>query len=183
MLGNGLFVILRKTVVMRYLAFLSLLLFLTACSSSRQTSRIVQQAVQPDRIADSEQLRFSGIITEESGEPVIFGSVAAYDNDTLLTGTETDFDGKYQLQLEELPQDLIIEISYVGMKTTRYQIGRLQAGQYQLNGTMPSAPPSRLGCGAYHYKVPLIEIDNTTSGATYSDDQLQRMPAFRGGSN
>jgi hypothetical protein len=168
---------------MRYFISLLLLLFFTACSSSRQASRVVHQDVQPGRIADSEQLMLSGVITDESGEPIIFGSVAAYDNDMLLAGTETGFDGEYQLQLEELPQDLIIEFSYVGMKTTRYQIGRLQTGQYRLNGTMPSGPPSGFDCGAYHYKVPLIEIDNTTSGATFTSDQLQRMPAFRGGSN
>jgi len=168
---------------MRYLALLPLLLFFNACSSSRQASRVVHQDVQPGRIADSEQLMFSGVITDESGEPIIFGSVAAYDNDILLTGTETGFDGEYQLQLEELPQDLIIEFSYVGMKTTRYQIGRLQTGQYRLNGTMPFNPaPVGLGCGPY-YKVLLIEMDNTTYGATITSAQLQRMPAFRGGSN
>lgn len=173
----------QKTIVMRYLALLSFLLFFNACSSSRQASRVVHQDVQPGRIADSEQLMFSGVITDESGEPIIFGSVAAYDNGILLTGTETGFDGEYQLQLEELPQDLIIEFSYVGMRTIRYQIGRLQTGQYRLNGTMPSGPPSGFGCGACHYKVPLIEMDNTTSGANYSSDKLQHMPAFRGGSN
>jgi len=169
---------------MRYLAFLSMLLFFNACSSYRQVSRIVHQDVQPDRIADSEQLMFSGVITDENGEPIIFGSVAAYDSDILLTGTETNFDGEYQLQLEELPQDLTLEFSYVGMRTIRYQIGRLQPGQYQLSGTMPFNPaPVGLGCGAYYYKVPLIEMDNTTSGATYTSDQLQGMPAFRGGGN
>jgi len=168
---------------MRYLAFLFFLLFFNACSNYRQASRIVHQDVQPDRIADGEQLMFSGVITDESGEPIIFGSVAAYDSNILLTGTETNFDGEFQLQLEVPPQDLILECSYVGMRTVRYQIGRLQAGLYQLNGTMPSAPTSGLGCGAYYYKVPLIEMDNTTSGATYTSDQLQGMPAFRGGGN
>jgi len=173
----------QKTIVMRYLAFLSFLLFFNACSSSRQASRVVHQDVQPGRIADSEQLMFSGVLKEENGEPVIFASVAAYDQGVLLTGTESGPDGKYQLKLEELPQDLTLEMSYVGLKKMRYHIGRLQAGQYQLNSTMPLSPaPIGLGCGPY-YKVPLIEMDNTTSGATYSSDQLQRMPAFRGGSN
>ena len=125
----------------------------------------------------------SGVLKEESGEPVIFASVAAYDQGVLLTGTESGPDGKYQLKLEELPQDLTLEMSYVGLKKMRYHIGRLPPGEYQLNSTMPSGPPSLTGCGSIYYKVPLIEMDNTTSGATFTSDQLQRMPAFRGGSN
>jgi hypothetical protein len=179
----------KKHAIMRYPAILILLLLISACSSSRQASQgvrqanqVVRQEIQPDRIADSEQLIITGTVKDESGEPVIFASLAVYDNDILTAGTASDVNGVYQLELEKLPQDLAIELSFVGMKTSRYHIGKLKPGLYQFHGTL-SDVPFGFACGAYPWRKPLIEMDNMTSGATFTSDQLRRMPAFRGGGN
>jgi len=37
-----------------------------------------------------------GVVTEqETGEPVMFANVALYKNGALVTGVQTDYDGKY----------------------------------------------------------------------------------------
>ena len=44
------------------------------------------------------QTILEGKVTDaETGEQILFGTVAVYQNDILLTGTETDFDGYYKI--------------------------------------------------------------------------------------
>ena len=53
-----------------------------------------------------------GIITDELGEPVISANIKILQGDTYITGTVTDFDGKYSIQID--PGIYNVEFSYVG---------------------------------------------------------------------
>ncbi len=66
------------------------------------------------------RLIYGNVTDIETGEPIIFCSVAAYQNGVLLGGTETDFDGNYQLWAPHGPVDL--EFSYVGYQRKRMRI-------------------------------------------------------------
>ncbi len=60
----------------------------------------------------------SGMVTSESGEPLLSASVALHKNGALLTGTLTDLNGKFQF----MPLDTgtyQIEVAYVGLQTCR----------------------------------------------------------------
>lgn len=62
----------------------------------------------------------SGQVKDIRGEPVIFGSIAIYQNGTLVAGTETDFDGFYQVAV---PAGLLaVEASYIGYQKERVLI-------------------------------------------------------------
>ncbi|MCB9297149.1 MAG: carboxypeptidase-like regulatory domain-containing protein [Lewinellaceae bacterium] len=69
------------------------------------------------------QLIYGRVADLETGEPILFGSVAAYQNGVLVTGTETDFDGNFQLWVPPGPTDL--EVSYVGYQKQRVRIHTL----------------------------------------------------------
>lgn len=69
------------------------------------------------------QLIYGRVTDLETGEPILFGSVAVYQNGVLVTGTETDFDGNFQLWVPPGPADL--EVSYVGYQKQRVRIHTL----------------------------------------------------------
>ncbi len=60
----------------------------------------------------------SGMVTSNSGEPLLSATVALYKNGVLLTGTLTDLNGKFQL-LNLDTGTYQIEVAYVGMQTSR----------------------------------------------------------------
>lgn len=125
------------------------------------------------------QTSLAGKITdEESGEPILFGSVALYKNDVLITGTETDFDGNYNFSNID-PGTYSVEASYVGYQTQRITGVKVLAGKankadIQLNSG--GGVVLDLGVEVKAFANPLIEQDNTTSGQTLTSDQIQKLP-------
>ncbi len=67
----------------------------------------------------SAQTSIEGKVTDaETGEPIIFGNVALYKNDVLITGTETDLDGNYSIPNID-PGTYDVEASYIGYTAQR----------------------------------------------------------------
>ncbi len=122
------------------------------------------------------QTSIAGSVTdEETGEPVMFANVALYRSGVLITGGQTDFDGNFNLSNID-PGTYDLEVSFVGYQTQRVNGILARAGQVNpVNVT--------LGTGLVldevvvtDYKVPLIEIDNTTSGGTITSEQIKKSP-------
>lgn len=116
------------------------------------------------------QTNLSGKVTEEDGEPVILGSVVLYQNGVIVTGTETDFDGNYLIQNLK-PGTYDVEASYVGTATKKITdvavfAGKSNALNIQMTGKIDII---YTGCGGHSNWPPLIEQDNTTSGATITN--------------
>lgn len=110
-----------------------------------------------------------------SGEAILFGSVALYKNDVLITGVETDLDGNYFFTDID-PGTYDIEASYLGY-TAQKQVnvvvkaGRTNRLDFALTeGVLMDAVEIK------EYKVPLIEIDNTTSGSTVTAEAIRSLP-------
>ena len=60
------------------------------------------------------QTTLEGKVTDAvTGEPILFGTVALYKNDVLITGTDTDLDGNYFFSDMD-PGNYDVEVSYVG---------------------------------------------------------------------
>lgn len=65
------------------------------------------------------QTTLEGIVTDALyGDVILFGSVVLYKNDVLITGTETDIDGKYFFSDID-PGEYDIEASHIGFDTKR----------------------------------------------------------------
>jgi len=122
------------------------------------------------------QTSLEGKVTDAaSGEAILFGTVALYKNDVLISGTETDLDGNYFFSDID-PGTYDIESSYIGY-TPQRQVGVVvKAGRTNRLDFAISEGVLIDAVQIVAYKVPLIEIDNTTSGATVTAENIRSLP-------
>ncbi len=121
-----------------------------------------------------------GVVTDAAnGEPVLFATVALYQNGILQNGTETDLDGKYSFtNLEAGLYDL--EFNYVGLKSQRITDVLVAADKLITVDAKLTEDSQMLDEVVVEgYKVPLIEVDNTTSGATITSTSVSKREARR----
>lgn len=78
----------------------------------------------------SAQTLLTGKVTQGKNEPVIFGSVALYQGGVLITGGETNFDGRYKIELE--PGLYQLEATYVGLEPQRIDEVMVHKGETNL---------------------------------------------------
>lgn len=124
------------------------------------------------------QTSLTGKVTdEETGEPILYGTVSLYKDGSLLTGTDTDLDGFYNFPNLD-PGTYDVEISYVGYATVRNTGIIVYGGQSNKADIVLST-----GGGVdleeivvVAYEVPLVEQDKTTSGGTLTSEQLKKLP-------
>ena len=124
------------------------------------------------------QTQLQGKVTDAtSGEEVLFGTVALYKGGVLLTGTETDLEGNYFFSDID-PGTYDVEVSYVGLQSQRITGVVVKEGKVTpLNFIMnEESQLLDLGVEIVGYKVPLIEIDNTTSGSTLTSENIEALP-------
>ena len=134
-------------------------LLLTFCLLLFGTLAIVAQTSLEGKVKD-----------KESGEPVLFATVALYKNGVLTTGVETDLDGNYFFS-DIQPGTYDVEASYVGYKTSRINGVVCKAGQNtRVNIDMIVEGVLVDEIVVVDYRVPLIEVDNTSQGATITSD-------------
>lgn len=109
---------------------------------------------------------YGQVTDQESGEPILFGSVVLYQNGVLVTGTETDIDGNYNFNNID-PGTYDVEAAYVGYATKKISAVKVRAGKANKLDIILDAGSVILDeVVVTAYKVPLIEQDNTTSGST-----------------
>ncbi|MEM1214682.1 MAG: TonB-dependent receptor, partial [Bacteroidota bacterium] len=116
------------------------------------------------------------VVEEESGEPVLFGSVALFQNGVLEGGTETDFDGNYSFSnLDAGTYD--IEFSYLGFATQRVEGVVIKSGKaLTVDGSLVPEGVMLDQVVVVAYEVPLVEQDNTTQGGTLTSEQIRSLP-------
>jgi len=122
------------------------------------------------------QTTLEGTLTDAvSGEPILFGTVALYKNDVLVTGTETDLDGNYFFSDMD-PGTYDLEASYVGYQSQRLAGITVSAGKTNRVNMQLSEGTVLAEVVVKAYKAPLIEIDNTTSGGTVTAEKIRTLP-------
>lgn len=114
------------------------------------------------------------IIEKESNEPLIFCSVALFQNDSLIVGVETDFDGVYNIS--NIKQGLYdIEIYSVGYPSRRISEITIEANKHNVfNYEMPKNLTLEnvivIPCGF----PPIIQQDNFNKGRVFLSDEIRR---------
>ena len=112
------------------------------------------------------QTSLYGKITDDTGEPVILASIVLYQNGVFRFGAETDFDGNYYFSNID-PGTYNIQVSYVGFANKAIDGVVVFAGRAnKLDIGMNAASVNLDEIVVVDYKVPMVEQDNTTSGAT-----------------
>lgn len=125
------------------------------------------------------QTSLEGSVTDkETGEPILFGTVAIYKGDLLVTGTETDLDGNYILSAMD-PGTYDIEVTYVGYTPQRVNNVIVKSGKVNRVNFEISQEGVLLDINVEikDYRTPLIEQDNTTSGATVTSEKIKNLPS------
>ena len=128
-------------------------------------------------LISSAQTSLAGKITdEETGEPMLFTTVAIFKSGVLIAGTETDFDGNYSFSNID-PGTYDVEASLVGYQTVRTTDVKVLAGRSnKLDLQLGEGVTLDIGVEVKAYRNPLIEQDNTTSGAVITSDQISKLP-------
>lgn len=122
------------------------------------------------------QTSIEGTVTDAStGEAILFGSVALYKQDVLITGTETDLDGNYFLS--DVDSGIYdIEASYIGYTPKKVKGFTVKAGRTNRLDLSISEGVLLNAVEIVQYKMPLIEIDNTSSNATVTAEAIRNLP-------
>ena len=122
------------------------------------------------------QTALQGKVTDgASGEPIIFGTVAVYKNGTLITGTETDFDGNYLISPID-PGTYDVEFSYIGYQSERVIGMVVKADQSNKLDKAITEGVTLATAVIVDYKAPLIDFDNTTQGKTITSEDIRSLP-------
>ena len=116
-----------------------------------------------------------GTVVDENGEPVIGGNVAVYRGDDLVTGTQTDFDGDYRINLD--PGTYNIEFSYVGYTPRRVDGFQVLVGQ---ENKLAMAFEDDGGIVLEEaivtaYKVDPMKVDETSQGITLTSEDVKQL--------
>lgn len=124
----------------------------------------------------SAQASLEGNITDvDSGEPVLFATVALYKNGILITGTESDIDGYFIFSSID-PGTYDVEASYVGYQSKRIEGVLVQAGKSNRLDIQLGEGVLLETIEVVEYKVPLIEQDNTTQGQVVTAEKIRNLP-------
>ncbi len=121
------------------------------------------------------QTSLQGSVTDaDSGEPILFGTVALYRGGVLITGTQTDFDGYYSVtELDPGTYDVVF--SYTGYQEVKITGVIISAGKANSLDAQISAGIT-LTTIEVVYKPPLVEKDNTTQGKTLTSEEIRNLP-------
>lgn len=121
------------------------------------------------------QTSLEGKVTDDSGEPILFGDVAIFLNDVLVTGTQTDFEGNYSINNID-PGTYSVQASYVGYSKKRIEGVVIVANKANRVNITLSSGVTLDAIEVVDYKVPLIEQDNTSTGAIRTAEQIKNLP-------
>jgi len=122
------------------------------------------------------QTSLEGRVIDDSGDPVLFGGVALYKNDNLITGAQTDIDGYYAIANIN-PGTYDVEFSYVGFQSQRINGVVINANQAnRLKDVILSSGVMLESVVVTDYKVPLIQQDATSTGAIVTAEKIRNLP-------
>jgi Ca-activated chloride channel family protein len=114
-----------------------------------------------------------GRVADDKGDPLIGATIKVLNGTDVVRGAISDYDGNYRISLD--PGTYDVEVAYTGFSNQRTSGVKVLAGKintldFELGATVLSEVVIK------EHKVPLIEQDNTSSGATLSSEQMRRMP-------
>ena len=114
------------------------------------------------------------VIDLDTKEPLIFATVALYKSghETPITGIETDLDGNYEFVIDEGTYDLQVSYAgYLSVKKTKIEVNQLTFANFEMS---PSSEGTVIEL--YCPTIPILRMDKTTSGRTYTARDIENMP-------
>lgn len=121
----------------------------------------------------------AGILTgrvSDHEEALIGASIKVLKGGLFVRGTLSDIEGRFKMSLA--PGIYTVEISYSGYTTSRFENVEIQSGRSTHLKVVLNGQPMIGGCLRLCYPM-LIQLDDFTTGQTFSAAQLRRMPSAR----
>lgn len=118
----------------------------------------------------------SGKVTDaETGEELPFANVKIEKNGVLITGTTTDLNGFYEVNLE--PGTYDVTIAFVGFDEQQIQGVRVMANKMNKLDVQLSAGVTLSEVVVMDYSVPLVEAESCSQGQTITSKEIQQLPS------
>jgi len=116
------------------------------------------------------------VIDKDTKEPIPFANIIVENKGSQVGGTSSDFDGKYVIK--PLPPGKVdVKATFVGYKTKLIQGVTLGADRIRfLDIELEATAETLETVEVVDYKVPLIDKDQTASGATVTSEEIAKMP-------
>jgi len=148
------------------LALVLIALFVTGIASTIKTNA-------PLANSSTDTGAISGTVTDEAGEEISFANVAVYQGDLLVTGTATDFDGRYFISgLAAGTYDL--EASFAGNKA---RVTGILVSQGTVFLDLTLSTEIQLQNVMIECPVPLVDVERNVSGGVVSKEEIRNLPA------
>ena len=128
------------------------------------------------QLSSNTNTSLQGKVTDaNSGEPILFGTVALMKDGNVVKGVETDLDGNYYFS-DINPGIYDVEASYVGYSPARITDVIIKKGLTKILDLQISEGVLADEIVITQYKVPLIEFDMTTSGSVIVAEDIRAAP-------
>lgn len=116
------------------------------------------------------------VIDIDTKEPIPFANIVVENRGSQVGGTSTDFDGNYSIKPIP-PGKFDVKATFVGYKTKVIQGVTIGADRIRfLDIELESTSEMLETVEVVDYKVPLIDKDQTASGATITQEEINKMP-------
>lgn len=122
------------------------------------------------------QTSLQGTVTDKTtGEPIILAYVVLLKNGVQITGTDTDFEGRYAISNID-PGTYDVEVSIISHRPALIQDVVIKAGQTNFLDVELSKGIDLQKVVITEYTAPLIEQDENTQGKTLTSKDIQHLP-------
>ncbi len=120
------------------------------------------------------QATIKGKVIDDSGEPVLFATVAIYQQGALICGTQADFDGNYLISNIQ-PGTYDLEATYVGLQSKRINAISFSAGETKVIDITLLTGVSLECAVIVESKKKLFRRGKTTNGRTVTSDEISNL--------
>lgn len=121
------------------------------------------------------QATLSGKTMDDKGEPVPSVLVIVKKNGVPKYNGQTDFDGLYRITNMDVGT-YDVEFQLLGFGTQVQKGVKLFSGVATLNQTMSDDPKLLNEVVIKEYKVPIVKVDQTSTGGALTSEQIMRLP-------
>jgi outer membrane receptor protein involved in Fe transport len=116
------------------------------------------------------------VTNKENNEAIPFANIVVESGGHMVTGGTTDFNGEYHIRPIN-PGTYDLTISYVGFEPQKIRGVVIKSGQVVFyNIEMKPTQTVMTTFVVTEYVVPLIDADQTQSGATLTSEEIKKMP-------
>jgi hypothetical protein len=131
---------------------------------------------QPEAVKHGQSALKGRVVDAKTGEAMPFANVVLEQNNQIVSGSVTDFDGQYNIK--PIPSgSYTIKVSYIGYQSMQVNNVMMQADKVTFQDFQLQADNILLEAVVIsEYKTPLIQKDQAMSVTKLSSQEITRMP-------